>query len=62
MRARLREADALLAGTHFKDPVLGLYALEEKLARRAVVDADRRPTAPGNVTTAEMATDLTGER
>jgi hypothetical protein len=30
---RLREAAAVLAGVQFKDPVLGLLALQDKLAR-----------------------------
>jgi hypothetical protein len=34
VRRRLREASEALAGVQFKDSVLGLLALEEKLARR----------------------------
>jgi len=34
IRRRLGEARDVLAGIHFKDPILGLYALEEKLAQR----------------------------
>lgn len=37
---RLRSARDVLAGTQFKDPVLGLFALQDKLAHEAGVDDD----------------------
>jgi len=35
---RLRSARDVLAGTQFKDPVLGLFALQDKLAHPIVID------------------------
>jgi hypothetical protein len=40
---RLREARDVLAGTQFKDPVLGLFALQDKLTRRNVTPARTEP-------------------
>jgi hypothetical protein len=62
VRARLREAGDVLAGTQFKDPVLALYALEDKLARYGVGDADLRPVAAGTATPARTGTETTGRR
>ena len=38
---RLRSARDVLAGTQFKDPVLGIFALQDKLAHEAGADDDR---------------------
>lgn len=59
VRRRLREACEVLAGVQFKDPVLGLLALEEKLARRG--DDGQRPAVAGAATTA-AGTDAAGRR
>ncbi len=37
---RLREGRDVLAGTQFKDPVLGLFALQDKLAHATGMDGD----------------------
>lgn len=42
---RLRDAGDVLAGVQFKDPVLGLIALQEKLDRRAPTDGPRNPAS-----------------
>ena len=38
---RLRAARDVLAGVQFKEPVLGIFALQDKLARKAGADDDR---------------------
>lgn len=43
---RLRDARDVLAGTQFKDPVLGLFALQDKLARRDAAFPGAEPGTP----------------